>query len=38
MKTEAGGKHLKTSKDVIAVNILGILVIGLFALLCEPPA
>ena len=37
MKTEAGGKHLKTSKDVIAVNILGILVIGLFALLCLFP-
>ena len=31
MKAETQVKHLKISRDVIAVNILGIIVIGLFA-------
>ena len=33
MKAETQVKHLKISRDVIAVNILGIIVIGLFALI-----
>ena len=37
MKTEIQQKHLKTSKDVIAVNILGTILIGFFALLCLLP-
>lgn len=37
MKAETQVKHLKISRDVIAVNILGIIVIGLFALICLFP-
>ncbi len=37
MKMRVEGKHLKTSRDVIAVNILGTVLIGLFALICLFP-